>query len=78
MEVLLPYSNAALALSTMEWALQSPADSRIWIAPEIPAVLTAEDYFANRDVAIEAVLADAKAINPGHEEASNASRTVSR
>jgi len=31
-------------------------DQRTWIAPKIPVELSAEDYFANHDPVLEAVL----------------------
>jgi hypothetical protein len=58
MDVMLPFSGARFMVSTIDWALQSPWDTRIWVAPDLPVVLTAEDYFANRDPILEVILAD--------------------
>jgi tetratricopeptide (TPR) repeat protein len=53
---ILPFSGVTGALSSTSWQLTSPRDSRLWITPDIPVQLTAEDYFANRDPLIEIVL----------------------
>src|SRR5262249_1134297 len=50
---ILPYSGLHVGLSAVYWQLSSPRDSRLWIAPKIPVQLSAEDYFANRDPALE-------------------------
>ncbi|MFL5340741.1 MAG: TPR end-of-group domain-containing protein [Gemmataceae bacterium] len=52
----LPYSGLRFLLSCVYWQLSSPRDTRVWIAPSFPVSLSAADYFANRDPAMEAVL----------------------
>ena len=52
----LPYSGRNFAISSIVWNLSSPRDDRRWIAPDVPVALTAADYFANRDPALDAVL----------------------
>jgi tetratricopeptide (TPR) repeat protein len=53
---ILPYSGLRFLLSCVYWQLSSPRDSRLWIPPSIPVPLSAQDYFANRDPALELVL----------------------
>lgn len=53
----LPYSKINFILGGVSWKLTSPRDTRFWIAPEIPIELNAKDYFANRDPALEMILA---------------------
>ena len=55
--VVLPYSKLVVGISTRVWQHSYPRDRRIWIAPELPAPLSSEDYFAGRDPSLEAVLA---------------------
>lgn len=52
----LPNSGLEAGTAPVTWSLQSPADTRVWIAPELPVVLTARDYFANRDPVLETIL----------------------
>jgi tetratricopeptide (TPR) repeat protein len=52
----LPYSGLNFLLSCVYWQLASPRDTRLFITPSIPVTLTAEDYFANRDPALDAIL----------------------
>jgi tetratricopeptide (TPR) repeat protein len=51
----LPFSGLDFWLSTVEWNISSPGDERRWIAPDVPVVLTAKDYFVNRDPVMEAI-----------------------
>jgi len=51
--VILPYSGLHAGLSAVYWQISSPRDTRVWIAPEIPVEISAKDYFANRDPAME-------------------------
>ncbi len=51
----LPYSGVFVILSNVVWNLSGPYDKRRWIAPDVPAALTAKDYFANRDPVMETV-----------------------
>jgi tetratricopeptide (TPR) repeat protein len=55
--VVLPYSRANGGISTRYWQTGWPRDERCWIAPSIPAELSSADYFANRDPAVESILA---------------------
>ena len=52
----LPYSRLTGSLSSSTWALTGPRDTRLWIAPDVPVALTADDYFKNRDPVLETVL----------------------
>jgi hypothetical protein len=52
----LPYSGLYFLLSSVYWQLSWPRDSRLWIPPDVPVTVSAEDYFANRDLALEVVL----------------------
>jgi hypothetical protein len=52
----LPYSGLEFGLSCVYWQLSSPRDTRRWIPPSIPVPLSADDYFANRDPALELIL----------------------
>lgn len=54
--LLLPYSRVRGSISTRYWQDSGPLDARPWIAPHVPAPLASDDYFANRDPALEAVL----------------------
>jgi len=51
----LPYSGMRFLLSSVYWQLSSPRDSRLWVPPGVPVPLTAQDYFANCDPALEAI-----------------------
>ena len=53
--VQLPNSGLTLSIST-RFHQGNPADPWLWIAPEIPVALSADDYFANRDPVLKAVL----------------------
>lgn len=52
----LPNSNIRVEVSTLYWERSTPDDSREWIEPDIPTPLSAEDFFAGRDPALEAIL----------------------
>jgi tetratricopeptide (TPR) repeat protein len=52
---ILPYSGLTGAFSGVRWQLGSPWDERRSIVPQIPVQLTAGDYFAGRDPALDAV-----------------------
>lgn len=56
-ELLLPHSRLRGSISSLWWQYADPRDARPWIAPEVPAPLSAADYAANRDPALEAILA---------------------
>ncbi len=51
----LPYSGIRGSISNRYWQDGSPGDDREMIYPEVPVPPTAEDYFANRDAALEAI-----------------------
>jgi hypothetical protein len=55
--VVLPHSGLTVYASTLYWQDAMPWDDRPWIEPHIPARLTREVYLANRDPALEAILA---------------------
>lgn len=54
--VTLPYSALQGSISSRYWQDSHATDDRLWIAPDIPVALSSEDYFANRDPVLEAVL----------------------
>lgn len=51
--VRLPYSGLRATVSGVWWQLSDPWDHRRFIAPEVPVQLTAADYFAGRDPALD-------------------------
>jgi tetratricopeptide (TPR) repeat protein len=51
----LPYSGLQMTIST-RYHQTDDQDQRTWIAPRIPVELSSEDYFANRDPVLDAVL----------------------
>ena len=51
--VRLPYSGLRATVSGVWWQLSHPWDHRRFIAPEVPVQLTAADYFAGRDPALD-------------------------
>ncbi len=53
---ILPYSGLHFLLSSAYWQLSSPRDSRLWVPAGVPVPLSAQDYFANRDPALEAIM----------------------
>ncbi|MDP8909094.1 MAG: hypothetical protein M3N47_08240, partial [Chloroflexota bacterium] len=52
----LPHSGLHVSVSTLWWQYSHPLDDRPWIAPDIPARLSAADYVANRDPVLSAAL----------------------
>ncbi len=52
--VVLPHSDLRVSVATLWWQYSHPLDDRSWIAPDIPARLSAADYAANLDPALEA------------------------
>lgn len=52
---ILPYSGLTGAFSGVRWQLSNPWDERRSIVPQVPVQLTAGDYFAGRDPALDAV-----------------------
>ncbi|MGH3679325.1 MAG: tetratricopeptide repeat protein [Natronosporangium sp.] len=59
----LPYSKLQANVSDLYWQSSWPFDHRSWIAPDLYAPPSFEAFAANRDVAMEAVLA----ATSGHE-----------
>jgi len=55
-EVTLPNSKIKVFVSTLYWQEADPRDRRPWIAPQIAAELTFEDYRNNVDPAMRAIL----------------------
>jgi hypothetical protein len=54
--VRLPYSGIQGEFTAMKWNLSTPGDGRREMSPDVPVQLTARDYFAGRDPALDAVL----------------------
>ena len=55
-EITLPNSSIKVYVSTLYWQEADPRDRRAWIAPQIAAELTFEDYRNNVDPALRAIL----------------------
>ena len=55
--ITLPNSKIQISISARYWPKSTPEDTRVWIAPDIPAPLSSEDFFNNVDPAMEAILA---------------------
>lgn len=51
----LPYTRIRGSISTRYWQDSDPGDDRPFIAPRVPVGLSAADYFAGRDPALEAI-----------------------
>lgn len=58
-EIVLPHSGLRTTASALWWQHSAPYDDRPWIAPDLPARLSAADYAANRDPAGETALGHA-------------------
>jgi hypothetical protein len=56
-EIVLPHSGLRCSVSEFWYQNSDPRDRRPWIVPDIEAPLTSSQYAANRDPAIEAILA---------------------
>jgi tetratricopeptide (TPR) repeat protein len=54
--ITLPNSGMTVRVSVYYWQDWAPWDTRFWTAPDITAELTSEDYRANRDTALNAIL----------------------
>lgn len=52
----LPETQLVAIISTLRWQDSFDSDPRPWIRPDVPAVLTFEDFLAGRDPALEAAL----------------------
>jgi hypothetical protein len=53
--LLLPYSRLRGSISNRFWQDSDPGDDRFWIMPTVPVAPRADDYFAGRDAAMEAI-----------------------
>ncbi len=56
-KIVLPWSGVSAAVSGVRWQMSHPWDRRTSIAPHVPVTMTAADYFAGRDPALETVKA---------------------
>jgi len=56
-KVRLPHSGLTVRISTVYWRGWTTAEDRPWIAPQLPAEPSSEDYRLGRDPALEAALA---------------------
>jgi hypothetical protein len=57
---MLPYSGVGCQLTGVNWQLSTPFDTRRSLQPNIPVQLTAKDWMAGKDPALEVVLKDMK------------------
>ena len=55
-EIRLPYSGLMANASSRMWQDSYSEDRRVWIAPELAAEMTSDDYRTNRDPALAAIL----------------------
>ncbi len=55
--LVLPYHKNRVFCSSRYWQFMSSTDERKWIAPQLPATLSSQDFARNRDTAMEVVLA---------------------
>jgi tetratricopeptide (TPR) repeat protein len=55
-EIILPYSGLTANASSRLWQDSYTEDMRVWIAPELEAEMTSDDYRSNRDPALAAIL----------------------
>ena len=53
----LPASELGVRISTVMWNGSDPRDSRTFIAPDLPAMLTFADWLAHKDPALDAIRA---------------------
>ncbi len=60
----LPYSGIVGSMSSRYFQDSDPLDDRQWIAPDIPVRLSSQDYFANRDPVLAAVLDAIRGVEP--------------
>lgn len=54
--ITLPWSGLQGALSAVYWQIGDARDKRLWIAPELFVPPTAQDWLANRDAPLSAIL----------------------
>jgi hypothetical protein len=52
-QLTLPYSGIWAGVASLKWQLGYPYDLRRSVVPQVPVVMTASDYFAGRDPALE-------------------------
>lgn len=55
-EIVLPYSGLVVNASSRLWQDSVSEDMRVWIAPDLGAEMTSDDYRNNRDPAFDAIL----------------------
>lgn len=55
-KITLPNSGLIARISTIYWRDWTPDESRPWIAPDVSAAVSSDDYFAGRDPAMKAIL----------------------
>ena len=55
--IVLPYSGLVANASSRLWQDSVSEDARVWIAPDLVAQMTSDDYRSNRDPALAAILA---------------------
>lgn len=53
--ITLPHSGMEVEISALYWQNSDPRDHRPWIAPDLPAPLTSDDFFGRRDPALQAI-----------------------
>ncbi len=56
-KIVLPRSGITVLHSTLYWQSSDPRDARPWIDPAVHAVLSSADYRANRDPAMDSIVA---------------------
>jgi len=56
-EIVLPHGGLRATAAALWWQHSLPYDDRPWIAPDLPAPLRSDDYAANRDPVLAAILA---------------------
>jgi hypothetical protein len=54
--LVLPYSKLRVYCSSRYWQHVSSTDRRTWVAPQIAAEMSFQDFAANRDPCLQAVL----------------------
>jgi len=54
--IILPYTGLGANASSRYWQDSVSEDMRVWIAPDLEADMTSDDYRANRDPALAAIL----------------------
>jgi hypothetical protein len=55
--ITLPCNKVRLSCSSLYWQRSHAFDHRTWIAPDLLAEMSSEDYRTNRDPVMEAILA---------------------